>query len=296
MNKNTANDFLVQGIKECVIKGMYSLDTGLQVRTRWADGTPAHYFSIGPKTVSYDILNGDLPINTLKSFPINTSIAEMRWIYQKESNNLAVARELGIHWWDSWDIGDGTIGVRYGETVRKHKLMNNLINTFIADPLSRRKIMSLWQEEDFKGSEGLKPCAHTTDWSLNIDRLGNYNVTLTLIQRSMDLLVTSSINAFQYYILAEALMAYLRSETGQAYRLVRLNHVIGDVHVYDRHLDAAREILERDALSYRDEGKDMSVKVIVPNFIRGWKTWSEKDFQVIRPKIDPLEHPIELAL
>ena len=123
-----------------------------------------------------------------------------------------------------------------GHTVRRYNLMTNLIDTFTRDPLSRRKVMSLWQEQEFlEESKGLKPCAHTTVWDLNIRPDGVFAVTLTLYQRSMDLLVTSSINAFQYWILGEALMAHLRALTGRDYQIVKVRHDIGDVHIYDRH-------------------------------------------------------------
>ena len=31
---------------------------------------------------------------------------------------------MGINWWDEWNIGDDTIGQRYGSTVQRYNLMN----------------------------------------------------------------------------------------------------------------------------------------------------------------------------
>jgi thymidylate synthase len=39
-----------------------------------------------------------------------TGIREILTIYQKPTNNIAKMHEMGVKWWDDWDIGDGTIG------------------------------------------------------------------------------------------------------------------------------------------------------------------------------------------
>lgn len=296
MYNNTANKFLVDSLQEILQYGMDTREVDLKVRTKYADGTPAHYLSIGSKMVEYNIEAGELPINTLRSFPMIKAINEIRWIYQKQSNKISDAEDLGVDWWKSWDIGDGTIGIRYGETVRRHLLINKLLFTFIEDPLSRRKIMSLWQESDFEEDPlGLKPCAHTTFWDLNILKDGTYAVTLTLYQRSMDLLVTSSINPFQYYILGEAVMAYLRYATGKNYKLVKLRHDIGDIHIYDRHIPAAGELLNM----YHHMPElyiEARAKVSPPEIIKSWSDWTYQDFIIQRSSIPKLKNPIELAI
>lgn len=35
---------------------------------------------------------------------------------------------MGVTWWKDWDIGDGTIGQRYGATVKRYDLINKLID------------------------------------------------------------------------------------------------------------------------------------------------------------------------
>ena len=44
-----------------------------------------------------------------------TGIKEIFTIYQKPTNNIEM-HEMGVTWWDEWDIGDGTMA-RYGATV-----------------------------------------------------------------------------------------------------------------------------------------------------------------------------------
>ena len=40
--------------------------------------------------------------------------------------------ECGVSWWKPWDIGDGTIGQRYGATVKRYDLINiaSTLNAF----------------------------------------------------------------------------------------------------------------------------------------------------------------------
>lgn len=65
-------------------------------------------------------------------------------------------RDLGVTWWDPWDIGDGTIGQRYGATVKRYDLIHKLIDDIKKDPYGRRKVVSLWQETDLRKRPDLR--------------------------------------------------------------------------------------------------------------------------------------------
>ena len=141
--------------------------------------TPAHSLFTTQYVETFDISKGEFPITTIKPTAWKTGIREMFWIYQEASNDLQVARDkFGIMWWDSWDIGDGTIGSTYGAIVKKYDLMNTLLNDIINNPYGRRHIMSLWQEEELRGVIGLPPCAFQTLWTVR----GEY-LDCTLVQR-----------------------------------------------------------------------------------------------------------------
>ena len=95
--------------------------------------TPAHSLFTTQYVETFDISKGEFPITTIKPTAWKTGIREMFWIYQEASNDLKVAREkFGIMWWDSWDIGDGTIGSTYGAIVKKYDLMNTLLKVIPA--------------------------------------------------------------------------------------------------------------------------------------------------------------------
>ena len=128
-------------------------------RPKYEDGTPAHTISVNHVTRKYDLSKGEFPISTLRKQAWKTGIREIFTIYIKPTNVLSEMADMKVTWWDPWDIGDGTIGQRYGATVKRYDLLNNLIADIKKDPYGRRKIMSLWQEADLRETPGLAPCA-----------------------------------------------------------------------------------------------------------------------------------------
>ena len=206
-------------------------------RPKYADGTPAHTVSVNHTFRTYDLSNGEFPICTLRPQAWKTGIREIFTIYQKPTNNIAEMHDMGVTWWDEWDIGDGTIGQRYGATVSRYDLINNLIKDIQNDPYGRRKIVSLWQEADLHETPGLAPCAFLTIWNVR----GEY-LDMMLVQRSGDMLTASGpggINEIQY----AALLMMIARHTG--YQPGVFSHVVANEQIYDRHTEAADEMLKR---------------------------------------------------
>lgn len=206
-------------------------------RPHYADGTPAHTISVNHTVRRYDLSKGDFPICTLRPIAWKTGIKEIFTIYQKPTNEIAKMEEMGVNWWGDWDIGDGTIGQRYGATVSRYDLINKLIKDIENDPYGRRKIVSLWQETDLAETAGLAPCAFLTIWNVR----GEY-LDMMLVQRSGDMLTASGpggINEIQY----AALLMMIARHTG--YKPGCFTHVVANEQIYDRHMDAAEEMLKR---------------------------------------------------
>lgn len=206
-------------------------------RPKYADGTPAHTISVNHTFRKYDLSNGEFPICTLRPQAWKTGIKEIFTIYQKPTNDIATMHDMGVTWWDEWDIGDGTIGQRYGATVSRYDLINNLIKDIENDPYGRRKIVSLWQEQDLHETPGLAPCAFLTMWNVR----GEY-LDMMLVQRSGDMLTASGpggINEIQY----AALLMMIARHTG--YKPGVFSHVVANEQIYDRHMDAANELFQR---------------------------------------------------
>ena len=221
-------------------------------RPKYADGTPAHTISVNHTFRTYNLSEGEFPICTLRPQAWKTGIKEIFTIYQKPTNNIAEMHNMGVGWWDEWDIGDGTIGQRYGATVSRYELINNLINDIKNDPYGRRKIVSLWQETDLHETPGLAPCAFLTIWNVR----GEY-LDMMLVQRSGDMLTASGpggINEIQY----AALLMMIARHTG--YKPGAFTHVVANEQIYDRHMEAADEMLARFEQRYQEISSGVYVK------------------------------------
>lgn len=222
-------------------------------RPHYADGTPAHTISVNHTVRRYDLSKGDFPICTLRPMAWKTGIREIFTIYQKPTNEIAKMEEMGVNWWGDWDIGDGTIGQRYGATVSRYDLINKLIKDIENDPYGRRKIVSLWQEADLAETAGLAPCAFLTIWNVR----GRY-LDMMLVQRSGDMLTASGpggINEIQY----AALLMMIARHTG--YEPGCFTHIVANEQIYDRHMDAAEEMLKR----YKELEQKESDETLVEN-------------------------------
>ena len=217
-------------------------------RPKYADGTPAHTLSVNHTFRQYDLSRGDFPICTLRPQAWKTGIKEIFTIYQKPTNDIATMHDMGVTWWDEWDIGDGTIGQRYGATVSRYDLINNLIKDIQNDPYGRRKIVSLWQEQDLHETPGLAPCAFLTMWNVR----GKY-LDMMLVQRSGDMLTASGpggINEIQY----AALLMMIARHTG--YEPGMFSHIVANEQIYDRHMDAAEEMDRRFLEKFKEESDE----------------------------------------
>ena len=228
-----ADRYLVHDIHNILDNGYKDINP----RPKYADGTPAHTISVNQVFRTYDLSKGEFPICTLRQIAWKTGIREIFAIYQKGTHILSEMREMGIGWWDEWDIGDGTIGHRYGYTVAEYDMTRNLIKNIQEDPYGRRKIMSLWQENDLRETPGLAPCAFLTMWNVRGDYLD-----MTLVQRSGDMLTASGaggINEAQY----ACLLMMIARHTG--YKPGVFAHFVQNEQIYDRHYDQADEMLRR---------------------------------------------------
>ena len=238
----TKADFLME---DMIIRIQKEGFKDINPRPKYADGTPAHTISVNHTFRSYDLSKGDFPICTLRPQAWKTGIKEIFTIYQKPTNSITEMRARGVTWWDEWDIGDGTIGQRYGATVERYNLVERLIEDIKNDPYGRRKIISLWQETDLRETPGLAPCAFQTIWNVR----GEY-LDMLLVQRSGDMLTASGpggINEIQY----AAFLMMIARHTG--YKPGVFSHMVANEQIYDRHMDAANQMRSRFSNKQADE-------------------------------------------
>ena len=274
---NKADKYYIENLKNINNNGFWDENP----RPKYKDGTPAHSKFITGIYETYDISKGEFPITTLRNTAIKTGIREILWIYQKQSNCLNLAREMGINWWNEWEVSDNNIGQRYGATIKKYDLMNSLLNSLEKDPFSRRHIIDMYQYSDLEETKGLFPCAFMTMWSVR--RINDdYYLDVTLIQRSNDYIMAGYINKIQYVALQMMVAGHL------GYKVGLFNHLTQNLHIYDRHFNAVTELLNRKTLDVQPTIKLSKNK----NFYE----YDINDFITYHTDIPKLSSSLEIAI
>jgi len=273
-----ADKYYLKNLRKILKKGCWDEDP----RPKYKDGSSAKTKFITQVFETYDISKGEFPIPTLRHTAVKTGIKEILWIYQNQSSNLDVAREMGINWWDEWDIGDNTIGQRYGATINRYDLMDKLLNGLVNGPFSRRHIINMYQYIDLEETIGLSPCAYETIWSVRKSN-GKMILDLTLIQRSNDYIVAGFINKIQYV----ALQMMVAKHCG--YEIGKFCHLTQNLHIYDRHFDAADEIVNKTPINLQPK--------LILNVEKSFWDYNVSDFEVMNiDGINKLKSKLEIAI
>ena len=277
-NINKVNQYMVQDIQRIYQYGYKDENP----RPKYSDGTPAYTYSVNHVLRSYD-LSKEFPILSLRRTAWKTAIKEIFTIYQHPTNNISEMEKMGVNWWKPWDIGNGTIGQRYGATVRRYNLIDNLIKDIQNDPYGRRKIVDLWQETDLRETQGLAPCAFCTIWNVR----GEY-LDMCLIQRSGDMIAASGaggVNEVQYAVL----QMMIARHTG--YKPGIFTHFVANEQIYDRHMDATLELVHR----FNHGGSQTKqAKMILNPDVTNFYDFTIDDFTL--EDYEPIEGQIKLDL
>ncbi len=217
---------------------------GEKVRPVWEDGTSAYTIKKFGVVNRYD-LSKEFPALTLRKTAIKTCVDEMLWIWQRKSNNI---NDLKGHIWDEWADETGSIGKAYGYQMGvKHQYkegMMDQVDRVIYDlknnPFSRRIMTNIYVHQDLSEMH-LYPCAYSMTFNVT-QRPGEEKLVLNAIlnQRSQDVLAANNWNVCQYAVLVHMLAQVCDMQVGE------LVHVIADAHIYDRHIDIVKELIERE--------------------------------------------------
>lgn len=127
-------------------------DEGMNVRTVWADGTPAHTKSIFGVTIELNNQT-EVPINTKKFVAAKTAIKEMMLFWIHQTVKKRDFHEQNCHIWDEWFLEDGTLGKSYAyqfesrpkkevikvKIKRKEKPLNKISNIVVGERLEHNK-------------------------------------------------------------------------------------------------------------------------------------------------------------
>ena len=255
-------------------------DTDLQVRPKWADGTPAHTVKKFGVVNRYD-LREEFPIMTLRRTYWKSAIDEILWIWQKKSNRIA---ELGSHVWDEWAGPDGTIGKAYGYQLGvKHKYpegefdqVDRVLYDLKHNPASRRILTNIYNHADLN-EMNLAPCAY----SMTFNVTGN-TLNAILNQRSQDMLTANNWNVCQYAALVHMIAQVSGLQAGE------LVHVIADCHIYDRHVDLVKRMLDNPAYD--------APKFEIDQSVTDFYAFTKDSFKMVDYQCNKFDYEIPIAI
>lgn len=233
-----ADNIFKENIRNILNNGVMS---GM-ARPKYKDGSTANSKYITGAFAEYDLSKGEFPITTLRPIAIKAAIKELLWIYQDQTSDLSVLKDkYNVHYWDDWEVDNsGTIGLRYGAVVKKHRIIDKLLEQLQENPWNRRNVISLWDYDAFEETPGLLPCAFQVMFDVRkVDDVMYLDATLT--QRSNDMLVAHHINAMQYVALQMMIAKHFGWQVGKFF------YFVNNLHIYDNQFEQAHELLSRES-------------------------------------------------
>lgn len=305
-----ADTIFIQNCKD-ILSSEYN-DFGMNIRPRWSDGTEAHTKKILYQQNRYTLTPHRIPVITLKKLGFKNCIDELLWIYQKKSNKIS---ELNSHIWDSWDVGDGTIGKAYGYQIgqmsRHHKMLPCEIESGMLDGIEYDTTITsegtwvwlsqidavLWDLRNNKSSRsimtntyvhqdladmGLRPCAYMMTFNVTKSSDNKYVLNGKLTQRSQDMLVANGWNVAQYAVLLQMLAQVSNMQPGI------FVHEVADMHIYDRHIPIVEKII------HMPQHPDPTF--MINPAVKSFYDFAVDDFELIGYEYNKISDKIEVAV
>ena len=241
------------------------LENGEKVNTR--QGTPA--YTIAGAIFEHDMSKG-FPLLTTKKIPLRLIASELEFFINGITDKKWL-QDKNNHIWDEWAkpqkapyghdeaskkrmLEERDLGPIYGfqwrhfnapyesyETDYTNKGIDQLkkvIETLKTNPRDRRMIVNAWNPLQFS-EMALPPC----HYSFQVTTIGD-KLNLMWNQRSVDTMLGLPFNIASYALL----LHLIAKETG--FKEGKLVGFLADVHLFENHVEGAKEQLSRDPLKY----------------------------------------------
>jgi thymidylate synthase len=208
-----------------------------------ADRTGTGTLSVFGAQARFD-LRDNFPLLTTKKLHIKSIIYELLWFLRGDTN-IHYLHEHGVTIWDEWANETGDLGRVYGAQWRDWRGENgvrvdqidNVISKIKSNPQSRRLIVNAWNPAEIS-KMALPPCHVLFQFYVQDGEL-----SCQLYQRSADLFLGVPFNIASYSLLTIMVAQVCDLKPGE------FVHTFGDLHLYQNHLEQAREQLARDCRS-----------------------------------------------
>jgi thymidylate synthase len=212
------------------------LEEGVARSDRTGTGT----LSIFGAQARFD-LRERFPLLTTKKLHLKSIIYELLWFLRGETN-VRYLNEHGVTIWDEWADENGNLGRVYGAQWRNWRgasgirvdQIEKIISEIRENPSSRRLIVSAWNPAEID-EMALPPCHVLFQFYVN-----DVELSCQLYQRSADLFLGVPFNIASYSLLTMMMAQVCNLAPGD------FVHTFGDLHLYQNHVEQAREQLSRE--------------------------------------------------
>jgi|TARA_B110001450_G_scaffold47034_1_gene43755 thymidylate synthase len=222
------------------------LENGVQKGDRTGTGT----ISTFGYQMRFDLSKG-FPMLTTKKLHLKSIIHELLWFIKGETN-IKYLNDNDVKIWDSWADENGNLGPVYGHQWRNWNSdgidqISILIDQIKNNPNSRRMIVSAWNpsvlpdtsksfsENVSDNKAALPPCHAFFQFYVSDGKL-----SCQLYQRSADTFLGVPFNIASYALFTIMIAQVTDLEVGD------FIHTFGDVHLYNNHIEQAKEQLSRE--------------------------------------------------
>ena len=222
------------------------LENGTQKGDRTGTGT----ISCFGYQMRFNLSEG-FPLLTTKKLHLKSIIHELLWFIKGETN-IQYLKDHKVRIWDEWADENGDLGPVYGHQWRNWNSegidqIEVLIDQIKSNPNSRRMIVSAWNpsvlpdtsksftEKVKNGKAALPPCHAFFQFYVSEGKL-----SCQLYQRSADTFLGVPFNIASYALFTMMIAQVTDLQPGD------FVHTFGDVHLYNNHIDQAKEQLSRD--------------------------------------------------
>lgn len=207
--------------------------------TEKTDRTGTGTRSLFGHQMRFDLAAG-FPMLTTKKCHFKSILVELLWFLRGDTN-IQFLRQHGVSIWNEWADPAGELGPVYGKQWRSWACPDGSTVDQILQveqqiresPDSRRLIVSAWNVADVEHM-ALPPCHLLFQFYVADGKL-----SCQLYQRSADLFLGVPFNIASYALLTMMMASTTGLQPGE------FVHTLGDVHLYNNHLEQARLQLTR---------------------------------------------------
>jgi thymidylate synthase len=211
------------------------LESGARKTDRTGTGT----LSVFGRQLRFS-LGASFPLLTTKKLHLKSIVYELLWFLRGDTN-VKWLQERGVTIWDEWADEQGELGPVYGYQWRHWRTPDgreidqiaNVVKTLRSKPDSRRHIVSAWNPADVDRM-ALPPCHALFQFYV-----ANGELSCQMYQRSADLFLGVPFNIASYSLLTLMVAQVTGLKAGDFVL------TLGDAHLYQNHLEQAREQLAR---------------------------------------------------